>query len=146
MNKSGPGKGAEEENTKYAQDVENTKYAGIDENTKYAGVDENTKYARGDENTKYAGVDENTKYARVDENTKYAGGDPRATSKSGSLMRRQAVDAAVEEALMSAAAVVDRIHPNISSETRAQLVGKIIDKFGSELLDAHLGVTTSDLG
>ena len=148
MNKSGSGSstGGEDENTKYAKDADNTKYASNLENTKYAGVDENTKYAREDENTKYAGVDENTKYAKADENTKYAGGDPTGSRRSSPLQRRRAVDAALEEALMSAAAAVDRIHPGISNETRARLVATLIDKFGSELLEAHLAVARSDHG
>jgi hypothetical protein len=45
---------------------------------------------------------------------------------------------------MSATAAVDRIHPGISKEARARLVGTLIEKFGSELLEAHLGVTRSD--
>lgn len=158
MNKSGTGEGGRvsggenDENTKYATTDENTKYAAADENTKYAAADENTKYAATDENTKYAAVDENTKYAAADDNTKYAasgdsrehvGGRGGATS-AAPLLRRRAVDASIEEALISAASAVDRVHPGISNETRAHLVGTLIEKFGSELLEAHLGVIKSE--
>lgn len=136
--------GTPDENTKYATPDENTKYARPDDNTKYAQPDENTKYARPDDNTKYARVDENTKYARPDENTKYATGDGRLVSRPQALARRRAVDAAIEEALMSAAAAVDRTNPGISTEARADLVGKILDKFGQELLEAHYDVIQSD--
>jgi hypothetical protein len=129
MNKSGAGRGP-------GSEQENTKYAREDENTKYAQADENTKYARADE--------ENTKYAQTEGNTKYAGGGGDSTASVGPLLRRRAVDAAIEEALMSVTSAVDRIHPGISSETRAHLVGTMIEKFGSELLEAHLGVTKSD--
>ena len=123
---------------------ENTKYAKVDENTKYAKPDENTKYARPDDNTKYAQPDENTKYARTDDNTKYATGNGRPVSRPGALARRRAVDAAIEEALMSAAAAVDRTNPGISKDARADLVGKILDKFGQQLLGAHFDVIQSE--
>jgi hypothetical protein len=111
------------------------------ENTKYArDTDENTKYAKNDENTKYARDAENTKYASA-ENTKYGGGKgPRTPTPASALARRQAVDAAVEETLMSASAAVDRVHPGISADAKANLVGKVLDKFGEDLMEAHLDV------
>lgn len=137
-----------DENTKYARtDDENTKYAQPEEHTKYARADEeHTKYAQLNENTKYAQLDENTKYARAtDEHTKYAGGTDSSRAMSP-LVRRRAADAAIEEALMSVSAAIDRILPGISNESRARLIGTLIEKFGSELLEAHLGVTRSDRG
>jgi hypothetical protein len=59
------------------------------------------------------------------------------------LARRRAIDAAVEEALMSVTAAVDRVHPGITGEARARLVGAMLAKFGGDLLEAHLDVITS---
>lgn len=47
---------------------------------------------------------------------------------------------------MSATAAVDRTHPGISTEARASLVGKMLDKFGQTLLEAHLDVIKSAEG
>jgi hypothetical protein len=135
--KSGAGRAPDTENTKYARDDQ--------ENTKYAKEAENTKYARDRDNTKYAKDADNTKYAR-DENTKYAGRSGRAGSATSALIRRTAVDTAVEEALMSATAAVDRVHPGISTEARAHLVATLLDKFGGDLLEAHLDVIASSEG
>lgn len=92
------------------------------------------------ENTKYAHGNENTKYAHGNENTKDAGGGAAGNSQSAALARRRAIEAAVEESLMSVSAAVDRVHPGISGEARARLVGTMLDKFGGDLLEAHLDV------
>lgn len=135
MNKSGPkNPSGGEENTKYAQEAENTKYAQNEENTKYAQPEENTKYAQPEENTKYAQGDDNTKYANAG----------RSVRLSNPLQRRRAVDSAIEEALMSATSAVDRIHPGISGDTRARLVAALVERFGTELLEAHLAVAESE--
>jgi hypothetical protein len=132
------------ENTKYARDtdLENTKYARDTdlESTKYArDTDlENTKYARDTDL-------ENTKYARDTdlENTKYARTSP-APSARPALAWRRLVDAALEEALLSATATVDRAHPGLSPDARARLVTTVFEVGGRSAFEAHLHALERD--
>ncbi len=129
--------GGERENTSYAHEdeTENTKYAHEDEteNTKYASPDEsdNTKYATPEEK-------ENTSYAHEEDGSKDASSRLKSPSRIKALSQRRLVEAAVEEVLMSVTSAVDRVHPGLPSEARAQLVGTLLSKFGNGLMKVHV--------